>query len=175
MRRSIQSELRMLREIAYVFLHDQDCVLCKQPLLQTTKKYMRFGDRCAPPIKDKVTLHHANGNHNDNSKKNRKWVHDLCHRKYHAKLMKRKGGKFHVTNGSTDEKKNRKELYKKLWNNRLVGVKLPDDWAHVSLKTKVDWLKNNQRKATEDKFGRCKSCGLKDYHGQYCKLVSAKG
>jgi hypothetical protein len=104
MRKAIRSELRMLRELTYEYLFEKTCCLCKQPLLQLTKTYTRLGDRCAPPIKDQITIHHADGNHNNNKPVNRKKVHVLCHKKYHAKLMKRAGGKFKVTNGSTAEK-----------------------------------------------------------------------
>jgi hypothetical protein len=102
MRRSILSELRMLREFAHEQMPQMKCCFCKLPLLESGSE--RFGERNHKPIRVKLTVHHKDGNHSNNAPKNRKWSHRLCHHKFHVKLMKRTGGKFAVTNGNLAKK-----------------------------------------------------------------------
>lgn len=82
MRRSTRQELRKLREIVREVFEDVQCGLCKEPLLDSENCY-NHGDGEGSPVRAGLTLHHRDGNHNNNAKKNRQWVHTRCHKSYH--------------------------------------------------------------------------------------------
>lgn len=86
MRRSTASELRMLREMVWHFTEGKKCPFCKKELLPGATD-LEYGERNCPPIKERLTIHHSNGNHDDNRKKNRKPAHQSCHKRYHIKIQ----------------------------------------------------------------------------------------
>ena len=97
MRKSIRSELRMLREMVWHFGLVTKCCFCKKPLLKfhndiTGAIEPEFGESSCPPVKTKLAIHHKNENHKDNRNKNRRPCHSRCHRRHHIKLMHKKGG-----------------------------------------------------------------------------------
>jgi len=88
MSKGIEREVKKLRELMWHFLEGEKCCFCKQPfLLKDVGKTIQFGDAVAPPMDDLPTIHHGNGNHRDNRKKNRKLAHQKCHKSHHAKLV----------------------------------------------------------------------------------------
>jgi hypothetical protein len=97
MRKSIRSELRMLREMLWHFGLVTKCHFCHKPLLEfyneiTGATEPEFGERSCPPVKTTLTIHHKNENHKDNRKKNRKPAHSACHKRYHARQQHKRGG-----------------------------------------------------------------------------------
>lgn len=91
MRKSSRSELRMLRTMMTHFGVNTKCYFCKQPLLTMEEIVSEDGSwhlasKTAPlPIKTKMTIHHRNGDHNDQSVRNRKPCHQKCHKRFHMK------------------------------------------------------------------------------------------
>jgi hypothetical protein len=61
-------------------------MFCKRPLLDAKSENIQFGNATAKPIEVRLTIHHQNGNHSDNSKRNRAVVHETCHKKHHANI-----------------------------------------------------------------------------------------
>jgi hypothetical protein len=87
MRKSVRRELVKLREIAAHFLEGLTCSLCRKPLIPVeTFDVHEPGSGAGVPLTGLVdiTEHHKNGNHDDNRKKNREYVHRECHRRHHA-------------------------------------------------------------------------------------------
>jgi len=84
MRRSTRQELRKLREICREALDGVRCFLCKELILQSDNCYGP-GDGEGSPFEVGITIHHADGNHSNNDKKNRKLVHTKCHKSHHLK------------------------------------------------------------------------------------------
>lgn len=82
MRRSTRQELRKLRELVRHFLEDVNCCFCKEPMLDSTNCY-NHGDGEGSPFDVGITIHHADGNHSNNAKRNRKIAHTRCHKAYH--------------------------------------------------------------------------------------------
>jgi hypothetical protein len=87
MQSDTRSELRMLRELARHFLDGELCHFCGLPLLPDAAA-SGFGHRDHPPIDAEITVHHADGNHENNAKENRKPCHSSCHKSYHLKLRR---------------------------------------------------------------------------------------
>jgi hypothetical protein len=81
----IRREVGKQRELLWHFLEAEKCFFCKQLLVPPTR--VRFGNATAPPMDLDVTIHHKNGNHNDNRKLNRSMAHEKCHKSHHAKLV----------------------------------------------------------------------------------------
>jgi hypothetical protein len=82
MRKSTRQELRKLREIVREVFDGVDCRLCKEPLLDSENCY-NHGDGEGSPFEVGLTLHHRDGNHSNNDRRNRVWVHTRCHKSYH--------------------------------------------------------------------------------------------
>ena len=94
MRRSTTSELRMLRMMMWHFGIDTRCCFCHKPLLdeqvlRNGDGRLHFGGQTLPPIKTKLTIHHADDNHHNNEKRNRKPCHRTCHRSFHMKQRRK--------------------------------------------------------------------------------------
>lgn len=93
MRADTKAELQMLRELAwFIFGVNPEvqfinmpriCGFCALPLLAPNPA-PTFGHRrhSAPPLD--LTLHHVDGNRENNSRNNLDPCHDSCHRRYHA-------------------------------------------------------------------------------------------
>lgn len=82
MRKSTRQELRKLREIVREVLEGKLCPFCKEPLI-TDENCYGHGDGESSPFSTELTLHHKDGNHQNNEKKNRVWSHRRCHKSYH--------------------------------------------------------------------------------------------
>lgn len=82
MRRSTRQELRKLREIVREVFEDRTCPFCTEPLLDTKNSY-NHGDGESSPFDTDFALHHKDGNHDNNKKKNRVWSHRRCHKSFH--------------------------------------------------------------------------------------------
>lgn len=98
------NEVRMLRELVYHFLtleaSDKNeaspstgncapCFFCKKPLLESVST--AFGHHSHQKIDGAITIHHRNGNHDDNRPANRKLAHRTCHRSFHMKQLHKNG------------------------------------------------------------------------------------
>lgn len=97
MSKLIRKELGKLREVVWYFLSAKKpsnrCFFCKGILLTDEQKEMlvegwvRFGNAAAPPLDLGITMHHLNGDHDDNRPKNVSPSHDTCHKRHHANLV----------------------------------------------------------------------------------------
>lgn len=85
MRKSTRQELRKCRELLRYLLRGKKCFFCNKPLIED-ESYAKDGDGQGSPIKDVPTIHHIDGDHANDSEKNKAPAHDGCHRSYHAKL-----------------------------------------------------------------------------------------
>jgi hypothetical protein len=83
MRRSTRQELRKLREICRDLLDGKACMFCHEPLLDTDNHYGHGDGEGSPFSATDLTLHHKDGDHSNNAKKNRVWVHRRCHKSHH--------------------------------------------------------------------------------------------
>jgi hypothetical protein len=70
MRNSTKTEIRALREVAHFLLPLVCCEFCGLPLLDPKLADKVFGNKTHSPLKNlKLTTHHRNGKHRDNSGK----------------------------------------------------------------------------------------------------------
>src|SRR6266446_9742157 len=87
----IRTELNKQRELLWHFLEGEKCCFCHKSILSVDdflrSDGIQFGNATAPPMDLDITIHHANGNHDDNRKQNRKLSHGTCHKKHHANLV----------------------------------------------------------------------------------------
>jgi len=82
MRKSTRQELRKLREIVREVFEDRLCPFCKEPMITEDNCY-NHGDGESSPFDIDWALHHKDGNHSNNEKRNRVWTHRRCHKSYH--------------------------------------------------------------------------------------------
>jgi hypothetical protein len=119
MRNSTKTEIRALREVAHFLLPLVCCEFCGLPLLDPKLADKVFGNKTHSPLKNlKLTTHHRNGKHRDNSGKylmnnltahkvlkerftpdlifaicgNKSLVHRPCHGKHEMTLSHKKKG-----------------------------------------------------------------------------------
>jgi len=87
-----------LREFLILLLkkYDVRCYFCGEPITE---------EDLPPRGGDKLTIHHLNGNRDDNSVENLVLVHRRCHKAYHLRQTKNK-----AKEGSNGEEKRRKEV-----------------------------------------------------------------
>ena len=78
MRNSTRTEQRLLREVAHFLLPLLCCEFCGKPLLDPKLADKVFGNKAHTPMPKtlKLTVHHRNGKHRDNSRTKTLW--DLC-------------------------------------------------------------------------------------------------
>jgi hypothetical protein len=93
MRRSTRQELRKLREIAREILDGKTCLFCKELLISEDNSY-GHGDGEGSPFATDLTLHHRDGDHSNNDKRNRVWTHRRCHKSYHLTLRHKQNRKL---------------------------------------------------------------------------------
>jgi hypothetical protein len=98
MRKSSRSELRMLRVMMWHFGIETKCHFCHKPLLdeadlKAAGKKLFAGKESPLPIKTRLTLHHADGNHYNQSPENRKPCHQKCHKSFHMKEQRKSTNK----------------------------------------------------------------------------------
>jgi hypothetical protein len=89
MSRRTEMELNKGRELLWHFLEGEKCFFCNKGFLPTDIE-PKFGNARAPIFDMDITIHHKNGNHDDNRKANRRVAHQSCHKSYHAKLVFKK-------------------------------------------------------------------------------------
>ena len=97
MSKTIRKELGKARELLWWFLStpkpSNRCFFCKGILLTDEQKetliegFVRFGNAAAPPLLLEITLHHLDGNHDNNKPVNLTPAHESCHKKFHARLV----------------------------------------------------------------------------------------
>jgi hypothetical protein len=96
-----RKEMNKLRELIWWVLStpkpSNKCFFCKKTLLTDEQLEMirdgwvRFGNATAPPMDLDITLHHIDGNHENNDPKNVAPSHtNSCHKPHHAKEVFRK-------------------------------------------------------------------------------------
>lgn len=91
MRRTQAAEIRMLREIAWFFLRNRKCAICKQRFVPEDEAIgLKFGHRKHPPLKIRVTAHHKDEDRENNVDKNLDWVHRRCHKGHHLNQARKK-------------------------------------------------------------------------------------
>jgi hypothetical protein len=68
---------RQMKQINQYFLekYKPKCYFCHKPLT-------------AKDLPDNITIHHINGNHDDNRDENKALSHETCHRKYNYDVVK---------------------------------------------------------------------------------------
>lgn len=92
MSRRASRELRMLRELAHYYLPLHTCMLCNQALMPSELATEKLGHSTPTPVKVQTTIHHVDGNHENNAPSNRAVVHRVCHKRHHARDGKQLGG-----------------------------------------------------------------------------------
>lgn len=88
MRKSTRQELRKLREVVRFALHGKSCYFCHKPLIRE-ESYAKDGDGQGSPVRNGhglPTIHHRDGNHDNDVESNKALAHDSCHRRFHAIL-----------------------------------------------------------------------------------------
>lgn len=81
----------MNREIAWFFLRNRKCSLCKERFInEEIAKSLKFGHRIHKPISVIVTVHHKDENRDHNEDKNLQWVHRSCHKGHHLNDNRKK-------------------------------------------------------------------------------------
>lgn len=90
MRADTKSELQMLREVAWFYLHDKKCCFCNGYLIDSPKRLgsapdgLTFGHRHHQRFPQNITFHHLDENRDNNKPENIVPCHDSCHRSHHA-------------------------------------------------------------------------------------------
>lgn len=87
MRKSTRRELRKLRELVHLLLAAKRCCFCRKPLVEVEDGWQGSGD--GPQLAAKVTIHHKNGDHDDNRPSNHALCHQTCHKSHHMKITRR--------------------------------------------------------------------------------------
>jgi hypothetical protein len=87
MSRDVRLERSKSLELLWHFLEGKKCFFCKERLANEPWP-IQYGNANAPVMDVRsITIHHKNGDHSDNSPKNRALAHQKCHKSYHAKLV----------------------------------------------------------------------------------------
>lgn len=82
----VRRELAKLRELIDYFAEGRHCYFCHKPLVDRPNAY-GHGDGNASPIATKLTIHHIDGNHDNNAPENKAPCHTSCHKRYHARII----------------------------------------------------------------------------------------
>lgn len=59
------------------------CVFCKKPLDEYGKAFAAHGNSIGPKFDVQVTIHHIDGNHDNQEDENKALCHTRCHKSYH--------------------------------------------------------------------------------------------
>ena len=89
MRKSTRQELRKLRELVWEAFEGVSCYFCHEPLLTGSNLYKDghgSGDGTKTAEMLEITIHHRDGNHHNQEKRNRKPCHSRCHRSHHMTM-----------------------------------------------------------------------------------------
>lgn len=62
------------------------CFFCRKPLDEYAADFKTHGNSVGPKFLEKLSIHHINGNHDDNEDSNKALCHTKCHKGHHRKL-----------------------------------------------------------------------------------------
>lgn len=82
---SIRRELYKLRELCAFLLKGRICYFCNKPISEAAEMFTEHGNSVGPKLLDKISIHHINGDHNDNRDENKALCHTSCHKSYHRR------------------------------------------------------------------------------------------
>jgi hypothetical protein len=82
MRKSTRQELRKCRELLRFTLRGKKCWFCRKPLMDDVS-YAKDGDGQGSPIARTITVHHKDGDHQNDDQENKVLVHTTCHKRHH--------------------------------------------------------------------------------------------
>ena len=88
MRSSVRSELAKLRELTHFLLTGRACFFCNGPLLTVACGKVKHGDGAGPKLRDKITIHHIDGDHDNDAAENKALAHQSCHKRYHLEIVR---------------------------------------------------------------------------------------
>jgi hypothetical protein len=88
MSRRTERELNKARELLWHLLEGKKCFFCRKGFLPDYN--VEFGNARAPIFDMDITIHHKDGDHQNNAKSNRAEAHETCHKSFHAKEVFRK-------------------------------------------------------------------------------------
>lgn len=101
MRDSTRRELHKLRELMHFVLNGAGatpqeeenrsgsygkycCFFCKKPL--SGVEFEKHGNSIGPRFTEKLSIHHVDGNHDNNEESNKALSHTSCHKSHHRSL-----------------------------------------------------------------------------------------
>lgn len=84
MRKSTRQELRKSRELIRFLLRGKCCYFCKRELMKD-ESYAKDGDGQGSPIARRITIHHVDGNHDNDKRSNKRLAHTRCHKSFHMR------------------------------------------------------------------------------------------
>ena len=61
------------------------CCFCHRELDEYAKAFERHGNSVGPKFDVQITVHHKDGNHDNNEPENKALCHTTCHKSYHRK------------------------------------------------------------------------------------------
>lgn len=76
-------EVGKLRELVHFLLVGQTCCFCGKPLSETAETWTNHGNARGPKLVDPITIHHRDGNHDNNAHENKALAHRSCHKRFH--------------------------------------------------------------------------------------------
>lgn len=88
-------ELYKLRELIHFFLQGAGqtprsengallCFFCKDALSEV--EFEKHGNSVGPKFEERISVHHVDGNHDNNELTNKAAAHTPCHKSYHRRL-----------------------------------------------------------------------------------------
>lgn len=69
-------------ELLHFLLRGKKCYFCKKLLIEAARTF--DGDGRAPMIKEVITIHHRDGNHDNDGPGNGRLCHQTCHKRYNC-------------------------------------------------------------------------------------------
>lgn len=82
--REFMKEVRKLRELVHFLLVGQACYFCGKPLSEIAESWNNHGNGDGPKLTDRrITIHHRDGNHDNNEHSNKVLCHTSCHKSHH--------------------------------------------------------------------------------------------
>lgn len=85
-------ELYKLRELVHFLLVGKTCHFCGESLSPTAEDFDAHGNAVGPKFLDKLSIHHKDGDHNNNSHDNKTLCHRSCHKSHHRRAANKAKG-----------------------------------------------------------------------------------